>query len=358
MSKRISKPYLSFNKNNFIFKQLNVKQIIIDFMYNNIDFKKINECPLNQYTLPLIDNLDFVVEPYINGIPCYCVIMKNKNNYYSCLVEKDGIVPDKKDLIINNVNIFNFEVKFSNLKIYNGTILEGVYKYQSNNASDNKNMSNINEEFFIVNDIYYLNGENMINVSIINKFFNFGSYIRNFGMGKFNIFLNNYLTFEDPDKIENIIDNVVIKNKNMSLDLNYCINGYSFYSLKTGKILTYLLNKRSQKVYFDNIKKVDDIKFVYDKQKVKEEGHSLIFFCVDNIKLFLAMPIEYSPVESKVKCEPYFICNIEENEIDNMVDSKYKFLECKITNKGIIPFKYSLQKTPNKVSELVELLEF
>ena len=134
MSKRISKPYLSFNKNNFIFKQLNVKQIIIDFMYNNIDFKKINECPLNQYTLPLIDNLDFVVEPYINGIPCYCVIMKNKNNYYSCLVEKDGIVPDKNDLIINNVNIFNFEVKFSNLKIYNGTILEGVYKYQSNNT--------------------------------------------------------------------------------------------------------------------------------------------------------------------------------------------------------------------------------
>ena len=314
------------------------------------------------YNLPNVktryDNVDLVVEPYINGIPCYCVIMKNKNNYYSCLVEKDGIVPDKKDLIINNVNIFNFEVKFSNLKIYNGTILEGVYKYQSNNANESKNMSNINEEFFIVNDIYYLNGENMINVSIINKFFNFGSYIRNFGMGKFNIFLNNYLTFEDPDKIENIIDNVVIKNKNMSLDLNYCINGYSFYSLKTGKILTYLLNKRSQKVYFDNIKKVDDIKFVYDKQKVKEEGHSLIFFCVDNIKLFLAMPIEYSPVESKVKCEPYFICNIEENEIDNMVDSKYKFLECKITNKGIIPFKYSLQKTPNKVSELVELLEF
>ena len=139
----------------------------------------------------MLDNTDYIVQPYINGIPCLCVIMKNKSNYYSCLVEKEGLTPDKKDLAINNVNIFNFDVKFSNLKIYNGTILDGVYKYESE-----VNKKTEHEEFFIINDIYYLNGENMLNVSIINKFFNFKAYMNNFGMGKFNMFLNNYLTLE------------------------------------------------------------------------------------------------------------------------------------------------------------------
>lgn len=352
-SKRISEPYLSFNKNNFIFKQLNVKEIILNFIYKNIDMKKINEYVLNQSTLGLIDSMDYIVEPYINGIPCLCVIMRNKNNYYSCLVKKEGLTADKKDLIINNVKIFNFDVKFSNRRIYNGTILEGIYKYESE-----ANTKEGNEEFFIVNDVYYLNGENMINVKINNKFSNLNAYLNNFVMGKFNIFINNYLTFENPDKIANMLDDVVIKNSNMKLNIKQSVNGYRFYSSKTGKILNFCYSNNGQKINAKDIDRFNDIKFTYAKQKVKEEGKVLTFFCVNDKELCLAEPIEYSTTEAKTKCKPIKICDIEKNEIENMISSKYKYLDCRITNEGIIPFKYSLQKKPNKLSELVELLEF
>lgn len=347
--KRVSKPYLSFNHNNTYFKQLNVKEIILDFIYNNVHFNMINKYSLDKTTLGLIDSLDYIVEPIINGVECLCIIMKNKNNYYSCLVEKEGLTTNKKDICINNVNIFNFDIKFSNLKIYDGTIFDGVYKYKSD-----YNNCDI-DEFFIVNDIYYLNGENMINTKMTNKFSIFKSYLDIFGMGKFNILINNYLTLDDPDKILTL-SNYELKNKNMSIDIKQSINGYRFYSIKTGKILNMYNNNNGQKIVSSNIKYNNTTPFKYTKQKVKVNDKSLVFYH-DNNKLYLALPVEKSKTVEKIKSVPIFICDIEKCDIDNLDINTNAYLECRITNEGIIPFKYSLLKTPNKLSDLIELLQ-
>lgn len=343
----MSKPYLNFNKNNSIFKQLNIKKIILDFIYKNINFNKIIQLNINTNSniYELINNSKFIIEPYINGLPCLCVIMKDHNNFYSCLVDKKNLKNDSGQIVLNDIDIFNFNIKFSNIKIYNGTILDGVYKY-----NDNK------EEFFIVNDIYKLNGENLINDSIVNKFINFNSYIKYFSMDNFNIYINNFIAPYDYE-LNNISNNALISELNKPLDnsktkinINNIINGFKFMSYKTNKIYNIIINNSNQ---FIKLKSNDD-KFIYNKQQVKEEK-ILVFLCKNCKDLYLRVPD--SQHISEGKSIPYFICSIHNNKILTANKKDFQYIDCNITNDGIIPIQSSSADKPNFLSDLIEILD-
>lgn len=344
----MSKPYLNFNKNNNIFKQLNIKQIILDFIYSNIKFDLINEYSLKTKNdiKTLINTDKLVIEPYLNGLPCLCIIMRHRNNFYSCLVEKQNLKPNPNDNIINNIDIFYFNINFSNIKIYNGTILDGIYKY-----NDNK------EEFFIVNDIYKLNGDNLINDNIVNKFINFQSFINHFGMDKFNIYINNYIStynydFTNRDNFIKQINNNILDNSKSKIEIKNIINGYKFLSYKTGKIINYKLNNSNQ--FIKSTNKND--KFVYKNQKVIQEK-ILTFLCVNCKDLYLREPVDNNLVEGKIKSVPYFICQINNNNVLLNKKIKSQLIDCKITNNGIIPYSSSYMEKPSFLSELIEIIQ-
>lgn len=346
------KPYLNFNKNNNIFKQLNIKQIILDFIYSNVNLANIHQYDLNKKSdiYNLFNNCKYIIQPYLNGLPCLCIILRHRNNFYSCLVEKQNLKPNPNDNIINEIDMFHFNISFSNIKIYNGTILDGIYKY-----NDNK------EEFFIVNDIYKLNGDNLINDNLINKFINFKSYINHFGVDNFHIYINNYISLYDYDFNTDINDLLHclnkenIDNSKTSIDIKNIINGYKFLSYKTGKVINYKLNNSNQ-LFTINKNNICDEKFIYNNQKVKQEK-ILTFLCVDCKDLYLREPVKNDLNEGKIKSVPYFICKIVDNNVLLKNKKKTQMIDCKITNVGIIPLQTSIMEKPSFLSELIEIIE-
>lgn len=344
----MSKPYLNFNRNNNIFKQLNIKQIILDFIYSNIDFNYINEFNLKKRNdiKILFDTDKFIVEPYLNGLPCLCIIMRHRNNFYSCLVDKQNLKQNPNENVVNNIDIFYFNINFSNIKIYNGTILDGIYKY-----TDNK------EEFFIVNDIFKLNGDNLMNDDIVNKFINFKSYINHFSIDNFNIYINNYVSLcncnlNNREEFINKINNYILDNSKNKINIKDIMNGYKFLSFKTGKIINYKLNNSNQLLKSN----INNEKFIYNNQKVSQEK-ILTFLCVDCKDLYLREPVKNNLSEGKSKSVPYFICKLINNNFLLKNKKKTQLIDCKITNKGIIPFQVSIMEKPSFLSELIEIIE-
>lgn len=353
-SKRISKPFSSFNKNNGFLNQINIKQIFIDFIYNNVNMNMIERERLNDVNLKKL-TLDYVAQPIINGIECLCVIMKNKNHYYSCLVEKDELKKNKNDICINNINILWFDVSFSDLSIYNGTILDGIYKYESETNKTG------NEEFFIVNDIYYLNGENVMNEKITNKFSKLRSYLNHFSMDKFNFFLNNFKSVDNDDvkdMIMKLVDNrnnsCVLENKNMKLNVSNSVNGFAFYSNKTNVILEMKFNNNRQKVSANDINKFDETTFTYSPTLVIAPGEHYLNFYYHTNRLFLAEPISKSFSEAKTKSKPFFICSPRDSKIGSIKNGT--IVSCKVETGKITVENYVNVKVPNKLSDLIELV--
>jgi len=382
------------NKNlDYIFKKINIKNIVMDYIFSMLDFKYIKEKYLTQQTINNIDNINFVVEPIIKGIRCLALIFKNKNNYYSCLIEKKYLLNDKEQINLSEIKISNFDIKFSNIRIYNGTILDGVYIPNDNN--------------FIINDIYYIEGENLLNTPLKNKFIQFKSYLNNFQMGNFNIFINNFILLENFNN-ETIKElEKTLQNKNKSYNINNLIIGYKFLSLRSNIILNYLVNNNNideikknkynnnnkNIIKKDNIKKdkeypynnfnnkpneeednsflnehyeeLNNIKFEYKNQPLKSNINyipQLDFMYGDN-SLYLRCFTGYNIKNKKPIYLPYKICeydsNISELKNEAILDkNKFYILKCKITNDGIIPFNITTAvDRPDDLNSLIELLD-
>ena len=301
------KIHLNLNKNNYIFKQINIKQIIIKFIYDHVNFNVINSFKyhsVKDVNLTLFKDNNFVLQPYINGLDCLCVIIKHRTNYYSCLVEKQNLKPNIDDIVINDVDMFYFNTNFSNSRVYNGTILDGIYKY---NILDNKNDDTANkEEFFIVNDIYMLMGKQLIDNNLQNKIINFKSFSNHFSNNNFNIYLNNYLFLNSLITDNNILDrkyiinyliNTELNNNKTKINISNIVNGIRLLYYKDGNIFIFnrILNNSNQLLKSNKTKTEN---FIYKNQKVKEEK-ILTFLCIDCKKMYLRHPTKYDFNEKK-----------------------------------------------------------
>ena len=372
-------------KMDYIFKKLNMKSIVIDYIFSSLNFNNINEKTLNYLYVNQIDNINFIIEPLIKGIKCFCVIFKNKNNYYSCLVEKKNLLY-QKEIQLSEVKISNFDIKFSNIDIYNGTILDGVYIKDSNN--------------FIIYDIYYIAGENLLNTPIKYKFIQFNQYLENFQMSNFNIFINNYnelINWEDEKRIykplnnknnileieKNIIGLKIISNRTKLVfniydnnnDINNSNKLVKTYNNKN-KIQTtqknntsfsndnqinnqIINNNNNNNIPKEYIDKINNNIFKYNNQHLKSSINKtpeLNFYYYDD-KLYLSYQVAYNPETQKFTYLPYYICPYDNDK--SLIHNKelldnYSIVECKITNEGIIPFNIS---TLTKVDTLISLID-
>lgn len=239
-----------------------IKQIIVNFLYSNLKpFSNFQNCELKtKQDLQKLNNLDYILTYNYYGQASYLLFLRNKDRYYSCIINKKHLTIDPKDLIIDDIHLIPFDVSLE-LKIYDGTIMDGVYY-------SNKETKQIQ---FYVNDILKFRGENKIKDSIKNKFIELNSYLKHFNQNK--------LMISDNDKMINISNfyNAINKNKN--------ITGLNFYPLNSG--ISYTFNFYKQNVETKQFKKSTDLKFK-DLKPSKSINH-----CIVNSKKKLKLKDDY-----------------------------------------------------------------
>lgn len=220
----------------------NIKQIIINFIYQNLrpysnfmNHELIEKTDLNNMTT---DN--YIIQYKYNGEPSFLLFYRNKDRYYSCIINKKYLLNDPKDIIIDSIHLIPFDITLE-LKIYEGSIFDGVYY---SNKEKKINM-------FYVNDIFKFRGENKFRDNINNKFIELGIYLSHFKQNK--------IIISKHDKLQNI------NNFYNSTKSNNLISGICFYPFISGTSYVYSF-KRKQAQQINKSKQPVIKSFVQHKQ--------------------------------------------------------------------------------------------
>ena len=147
--------------------------------------------------------------------------MKKNNNYYSYLIDRRSISYNRQSL--NKSKVRFTEIKLSvDLKLYDGTIIDGILIDNESNKVSLKNNTNENTKMlFMITDVFLLNGKSVINMNYKKKMFIMNDMINKFvdknGKNNIDLFISqpyelNQLSnlFEEYINDNNIIDNIAI----------------------------------------------------------------------------------------------------------------------------------------------------
>ena len=139
---------VGYKINNYL-----IKKKIIDYLQNNVDlFRLENNLILNEDDLLKIKNEEYVIIPNIVGEDFIFISIKINESYFVVLIEKKTL-NDFKNINYNNLNIINIQIRLK-IDTYNGTIFDGRIVNLGGCCA------------FIINKIYMLNGNNLINKKI------------------------------------------------------------------------------------------------------------------------------------------------------------------------------------------------
>ena len=220
-----------------------IKIHLLDFLYNKIE--------VNEHKYTIIKNIGDVYDLkskkyYVSGNSCginsFIIFMKKDNNYYSYLIDRRSISYNRQSLKKSSVRIS--EIKLAvDLKMYDGTIMDGIIIDNDNNIVSSKNTVNSNKLTFMISDVFMINGKSIINMDYKQKMF-FVSTILN-------------KTIETTNKTNNI--DIICSRpyelnqmKSMFLELsnnikNHNIKGITYYPQYSGTKLIYIFDKQDEK---------------------------------------------------------------------------------------------------------------
>ena len=128
------------------------KKNIINYLFENIDIYKLNNYIIkNNDDLLFIHNNNYYLVENIYGDDYIFITKKIKDIYYVVLIEKKTI--NFEHLNYNDLNIISIKIRLK-LECYNGCIFDGRIVNLGGCYS------------FIINKVYKLYGENMVNIKI------------------------------------------------------------------------------------------------------------------------------------------------------------------------------------------------
>ena len=225
------------------YSQSTIKQILIKYIYDHINISTYNyKQLLYPNDLKIITNTNYIVVPCIEGYNYLFVVMKNKDRYYSYLIDRKMLKNNENQVNIDEIYIIPVDINFTDNKIYDGTIFEGTYHF-TKQIDPNTNTTKIVDKIFIINDVYYFNGKDMTKEIIKYKYMNIESYIKHFQYNNdIKIVVNKYIELFDIDKLEKCVDifKQIIIDK---LEFKNILKGIYFYPYKSGTKLIYHLSK-------------------------------------------------------------------------------------------------------------------
>jgi len=197
------------------------KQKIINYLYNKLELYK--------YSYNILDNLakvkylecnEHYVTPNFKGINYLLLVANINNQNYCILIDKKTLSYNKLSIDIKNVNICKLKITLPE-SMYEGTIIDGKI---------------INNKVFLIQECYFLMGENLLNKDLSKKFLQLNDLINN----HFKNYLNNTITFKlnklyRYNELKELISNLT--------NLTHNTNGLIFFPKTSGKTFVFLENK-------------------------------------------------------------------------------------------------------------------
>lgn len=238
--------YESNNDNNDNIN-ISIKESILDYLYNRIE--------IGDHKYTIIKNIGDIYELkndryYVSGNSCginsIIIFMKKNNNYYSYLIDRRSISYNRQTL--NKAKVRFTEIKLSvDLKIYDGTIFDGILIDNDTNKISLKNNANIDGKsklLFMITDVFILNGKSVINMNYKKK------------MYLMNDMINKYVEVNNNNNIELFISQPYELNQISSLfqeniqnnTKKYNIKGIAFYPELSSSKLIYIFDKNDEKI--------------------------------------------------------------------------------------------------------------
>lgn len=235
---------------------ISIKESILDYLYNRIE--------IGDHKYTIIKNVGDIYELkndryYVSGNSCginsIIIFMKKNNNYYSYLIDRRSISYNRQTL--NKAKVRFTEIKLSvDLKLYDGTIIDGILIDNDANKISLKNNINGNSKMlFMITDVFVLNGKSIINMNykkkmyIINDIINKSVEVNN---------NNNIELFISQPYELNQISSLFQENINNNTK-KHNIKGIAFYPELSGSKLIYIFDKNDEKIKEELIKGIENI---------------------------------------------------------------------------------------------------
>lgn len=309
------------NSHGYVLNDYQEKYQIIRYLYDKLEMKNLSYKFIDsEKDLYKLKNNKYYVLPHFSENKYLLVFINIREFDYCVLINKDYLESKINDININNIKIISIKMRV-NIKTYLGTILDGTL---INN--DNKNM-------FVIDNIYYLKGEDMQNQKFLSKSKTMNEYINKYMIDDFNMnsiirpILNKYFNY---DQLNELVYDKMKTSK-------FPINGIKFVSELGGKsyVYTHIQNKQYEKIIGTFLVKKTNIVDVYD-------------LYVDTPKNLIRYNIADVP---NIKCSRY--CQeIFKEKSECIMDCYYSY-----KTRRWIPEIISRQKTPDDYKNIKEKLK-
>lgn len=241
------------NKNTGEIQNLDMAKEIINYLYSTIDLSKF-KYKIIEYESDLLNltKQKHYVSANFNGNNCLLIFTKIKDNYYSLMVDRKTLTYSINQIKLNSIKMYPVNIRLDN-SIYDGTIIDGIFVLNKKSKS----------KVFIITDVYYFRGKNMMDDNIQHKFMNVTTYLEN--NFKHDDKMNNLILtinkLYEPTNINKLVDD-------MERSKGYDFRGYVFYPDKSGTKLIFLNTDEDEVHTIENVKQ--NIKEITDQGSKKE----------------------------------------------------------------------------------------
>lgn len=249
--------YVPFGNDSVgLINDLDLKNKIIDYLFNTIDLKNFRFNMLeNMKQLEVLKNTPHFVSPNFRGYSYYLIFTSINNIQYCVAIDKRKLSYHKEKINLRQVLIYLIKINtFKN--IYRGSIFDAKLVKHENNY------------YMLINDCFVLMGNNLLKMNLNEKM----KYINGIISNKINNSSCNNFTFKvnklyEYSELENLINNIIPACK---LD----INGIVFYPEYSG----------ISKIFINKPKKVKEKIEYISNENVSNETYKLISDFKDFLK--------------------------------------------------------------------------
>jgi hypothetical protein len=289
----------NFTDNND-FKLNEIKSHILDFLYNKIE--------VNEHKYTIIKNISDIYDLkskkyYVSGNSCginsFLIFTNKDGNYYSYLVDRRSISYNRQTLKKSSVRIS--EVKLSvDLKLYDGTIMDGIMIDNDVNIISSKNVKN-NKISFMVSDVFMFSGKSLITMDYKQKMY-FTSFMMNKMLDSKNSLNNNIeIIISRPYELNQLKDMFLELNNNIK---NHNIKGITFYPQFSNNKLIYIFDKQDDKFKNDllsgSVNESNMKNTIEDEIEVNIDKKRIFKFELDNPECIDDIILNFEMVKSNI----------------------------------------------------------